>query len=89
MKTNRIILAMALFLGTVVAAPLPEQHRSSGSSGNDKSSNVNAGSASNSTPIATNAAAELNGKTNSVGEEGYFKTIIDSNDRAICHCQSG
>jgi hypothetical protein len=30
-----------------------------------------------SVPFATNMATAVNGKTNAVGEEGYFKTIID------------
>jgi hypothetical protein len=82
MKTKRlIILAIALCVGAVVTAILLEQHRSP-VTGHEISSSVIADNASNSAPFITNqtkvaTAAKVNGKTNTVSEEGYFKTIID------------
>src|SRR5208282_1157760 len=80
-KTKHIILVIVLSLVVVVTAILLTQHRSSIRE-RETSSNVSTVGASNSAPFITNqskvaTAAEMNGKTNAGGEEGYFKTILD------------
>ena len=76
MKTNRIILSVALCLVIGVAAILLKQYRLPITE-RETSDNVHASSTSNSVSVATNISAKVNDKTNVGGDEGYSQKIID------------
>ena len=77
MKAKHIILAISLCASVVVATMMLVPHRSPDAK-NETSPDVITGNASNSAPPVTSAAEEAKGKTNAANEEGYIKTITDS-----------